>query len=118
VRTFGVTEQTQAIGLHATNHSQIRKKMLAVKTKVKAALGGLRYSGLRVLCGDAFWDALIDDKGSGISHHTHAATTCRGSANARTGVGPLVTAVSGTHSRDCRRNALRGTIMALPNGIV
>lgn len=59
---FGVTQQTKAIGLHATNSSQIRAKMFDVHKMILAALGGVGYSGARVLCGDDFWAALIADK--------------------------------------------------------
>jgi len=58
---FGVNQQTQALGLHATNRSQIRQKMFAVNGKVATALDGTPYSGMTVLCGDNFWSALLDD---------------------------------------------------------
>jgi hypothetical protein len=59
---FGVTQQTKAIGLHATNNSGIRAKMFEVATMVQSALGGVAYRGIRVMCGDAFWIALLSDK--------------------------------------------------------
>jgi hypothetical protein len=59
---FGVTQQTQAIGLHSTNRSQIRNKMFLVTKMIRSALGGTAYTGKRVLCGDDFWAALLDDK--------------------------------------------------------
>jgi hypothetical protein len=59
---FGVTQQTKALGLHATNRSQIATKMHQVRIQVRTGLGGVPWTGLRVYCGDAFWQALIDDK--------------------------------------------------------
>jgi hypothetical protein len=59
---FDVAQQTKAVGLHATNSSAIRDKMFDVRKKIKAALGGTPYTGLRVLCGDDFWSALLEDK--------------------------------------------------------
>lgn len=59
---FGVQQQTKALGLHATNRSQIRGKMFEVAEQVESALGGNPYSGIRVLCGSTFWAALLEDK--------------------------------------------------------
>ena len=55
---FGVTQQTHglALGTAATN---VRNKVIEAKRKVEAALGGLSYTGLRVLCSPAFFDALV-----------------------------------------------------------
>ena len=55
---FGVTQQNHALALSnaATN---VRNKVVEAKRKVEAALGGLSYTGLRVLCSPAFFDALI-----------------------------------------------------------
>ena len=60
--TFGVSQQDQAIGLHATNSSKIREKALLVRKKVREGLGGLPWRGVRVLCSDDFWVALLEDK--------------------------------------------------------
>lgn len=60
--TFGVSQNTEALGLHITNSSSIRKKMRSVIGKVKTALGATPYRGLRVLCSSDFWDALVEDK--------------------------------------------------------
>lgn len=59
--TLGVTQQTQAMRFHATSRSAARNKaFLAIKI-VKAALGGIPFTGLTALCGDDFWAALIGD---------------------------------------------------------
>jgi hypothetical protein len=60
--TFGVTQQTQAMGWHKTNSSNFREKCLEVKKKIRAGLGGIPYRGVRVLCSDEHWAALIEDK--------------------------------------------------------
>lgn len=59
---FEVTQQTKAMGLSKTNASEIRAKVMDVKKMVRAALGGTTWTGLHVLCGDAFWEALLEDK--------------------------------------------------------
>lgn len=58
---FGVTQQTKAIGLSAVASSGIRADMMDVKKKIRTALGGIPWMGVRVLCGDAFWAALLED---------------------------------------------------------
>jgi hypothetical protein len=59
---FGVVQQTKAMGLHATNSSAIRTKMFDVNKMIQAALAGVAYRGVRVMCGDDFWAALLSDK--------------------------------------------------------
>lgn len=59
---FGVVQQTKALGLHATNRSQIRQKMFEVEGMIQDALGGVPYSGILVMAGSDFWKALVDDK--------------------------------------------------------
>ena len=58
---FGVTQQTQAMGFHASNHSAARGKAFLAIKMVKAALGGIPWTGLTALCGDDFWSALLGD---------------------------------------------------------
>lgn len=70
---FEVTQQTQALGLHSTNRSQIRNKMFTVAQKVEDALQGTPYTELRVLCGDTLWAALIDDKDTRDTYLNQAA---------------------------------------------
>jgi len=60
--TFGVSQQTHALALSTTVSSAIRKKMFEVLQKVNSALDGVSYNGITVLCGDAFWAALLEDK--------------------------------------------------------
>jgi hypothetical protein len=59
---FGVAQQTKAIGLHVTNSSSIRAKMFDVYKMIQGALLGVGYNGVRVMCGDDFWAALLADK--------------------------------------------------------
>lgn len=55
---FGVAQQTHSLVL-GTSTTKVRNKVIEAKRKVEAALGGLSYSGLRVLCSPAFFDALV-----------------------------------------------------------
>lgn len=59
---FNVSQQSQALGLHSTNRSQIRQKMFTVATKVETGLGGIPYTGIDAYCSDTFWSSLLDDK--------------------------------------------------------
>lgn len=59
---FGVTQQTQALGLSSSTSSKIRQKAFEIRKKVRAGMGGGAWTGLRCLCGDALWAALIEDK--------------------------------------------------------
>ena len=61
---FAVAQQTQAMNLHKTNTSYFREQLFNVRKKVRVGLGGIPGSdgSLRVLCGDAFWAALLEDK--------------------------------------------------------
>ncbi|PJC14279.1 MAG: major capsid protein E [Comamonadaceae bacterium CG_4_9_14_0_8_um_filter_57_21] len=56
--TFGVSQQTHSLIL-GTAGTKVRIKVVEAKRKVEAALGGLAYSGLRVLCSPSFFDALV-----------------------------------------------------------
>lgn len=56
--TFGVTQQTHSLVL-GTAGTKVRLKLIEAKRKVEAALGGLSYTGLRVLCSPSFFDALV-----------------------------------------------------------
>lgn len=60
--TFNVSQNTKALGLHATNSSGVRGKMFESHKLVATALGGTPYSRPVALCGDNFWAALIEDK--------------------------------------------------------
>lgn len=59
--TFGTSRQTQGMGLHATNKSGIRGKCFEIRKKIRTGMGGAPWSGVRALCGDDFWAALIED---------------------------------------------------------
>lgn len=55
---FGVTQQTHAMAL-TTDATKVKQKVVEAKRKVEDALGGLSYTGMRVLCSEGFWDALV-----------------------------------------------------------
>lgn len=57
--TFGVSQQTTAMAL-TTSTTKLRQKVLDILTKVESALGGVPYSGVRVLCGATFWSEFIE----------------------------------------------------------
>ncbi|UZZ64511.1 major head protein [Curvibacter phage PCA1] len=56
--SFGVTQTTHNLVL-GTGTTKVRNKIVEAKRKVEAALGGLSYKSLRVLCSATFFDALI-----------------------------------------------------------
>lgn len=56
--SFGVAQQSHNLVL-GTNTTKVRNKVVEAKRKVEAALGGLAYKSLRVLCSATFFDALI-----------------------------------------------------------
>lgn len=58
---FGVAAQTVDFDLD-TATTEVRLKCLDVIEKVETALGGLSFSGIRVLCGASFWRKLIAHK--------------------------------------------------------
>lgn len=55
---FGVSQQSHSLELDQTG-TKVRKEIVVAKRKVEDALGGLMYSGLRVLCGSGFFDAFV-----------------------------------------------------------
>lgn len=60
--TFGVAQQTHAMGWHVSNSSAARTKCTEVLAKIEDALGGIPFSGVRVLCGATFWASMLEDK--------------------------------------------------------
>ena len=56
--SFGVAQQTHSLILGTTT-TKVRNKIVEAKRKIEAQLGGIMYTGLRVLCSAAFFDALI-----------------------------------------------------------
>lgn len=56
--TFGVAQTTHSLVLGTTS-TKVGLKVVEAKRKIEAALGGLMYSGLRVLCSASFFDALV-----------------------------------------------------------
>lgn len=58
---FGVTQDT--IGFDLDNASTVvRQKSLSLIESIEDSLGGLSFSGIRVLCGKTFWSKLIEHK--------------------------------------------------------
>lgn len=55
---FGVAQQSHSLVL-GTAGTNVRNKVIEAKRKMEAALGGLSYSGIRVLCSSTFFDALV-----------------------------------------------------------
>lgn len=58
---FGVTQQVISFAL-ADSATIVRNKVLDLMEKIEDALGGLSFSGVRVLCGKSFWATLIEHK--------------------------------------------------------
>jgi hypothetical protein len=58
---FGVAQQTLGMALDVATTS-VRAKVLALLEMVEDALGGLSFTGIRVLCGKTFWAELIEHK--------------------------------------------------------
>lgn len=56
--TFGLSQQTHDMNLDSDS-TKVRLVAIAVKRKIEDALGGLPYTGVRVLCSDTFFDALV-----------------------------------------------------------
>lgn len=55
---FGVGPQTHNMVLGTTT-TKVILKVIEAKRKIEAALGGLMYTGMRVLCSQSFFDALV-----------------------------------------------------------
>ena len=75
---FGVTQDVIdfALDVDTTN---IRLKILALLESIEDSLGGLSFTGVRVLCGKTFWSSLIEHKMVKESYlGTLAANTLRG----------------------------------------
>ncbi len=76
--TFGVTQDTIDFALDVVD-TNIRLKILALLESIEDSLGGLPFSGVRVLCGKTFWSSLIEHKMVKESYlATAAANTLRG----------------------------------------
>lgn len=56
--TFGVSQTSHSLVLGTTG-TKVALKVVEAKRKLEAALGGLMYTGLRVLCSATFFDALV-----------------------------------------------------------
>lgn len=58
---FGVSQQTVNFAL-TTGTTNVRQKVLEMQEKTEDALGGLSFTGIRVLCGKNFWSEHIEHK--------------------------------------------------------
>lgn len=56
---FGVSQQTLGMAL-TTGTTKVRQKIMTMLEYIEDALGGLSFSGVRVLCGKTFWPELIE----------------------------------------------------------
>jgi hypothetical protein len=56
---FGVSQQTLGMAL-TTGTTKVRQKIMTMLEYIEDALGGLSFSGVRVLCGKNFWSELIE----------------------------------------------------------
>lgn len=56
---FGVSQQVVNFAL-GTAGTKVRAKVLELLEKIEDALGGLAFTGVRVLCGKTFWADLIE----------------------------------------------------------
>lgn len=75
---FGVSQDTIDFVLDDAN-TNVRLKCLALIESVEDSLGGLSFSGIRVLCGKTFWSSLIEHKSVKESYlATVAASELRG----------------------------------------
>lgn len=59
---FGVSQQTLDFDISGTTATNVRAKVLTMMEYIEDALGGLSFSGIRVLCGKTFWAELIEYK--------------------------------------------------------
>ena len=75
---FNVTQDTISFAL-GTPTTNIRLKVLALLESIEDSLGGLSFSGVRVLCGKTFWSSLIEHPMVKESYlGTQAANSLRG----------------------------------------
>lgn len=58
-QTFDFSQLVKNMAL-TTDATKVRSEVVDVKRSIEAALGGLQYSGLRVLCSASFFDAFVD----------------------------------------------------------
>lgn len=59
---FGVSQQTLDFDISGTTATDVRGKVMTMLEYIEDALGGLSFSGVRVLCGKTFWKELIEYK--------------------------------------------------------
>lgn len=59
---FGVSQQTLSMGFSSSASSSARTKITTLHEYIEAALDGVDYSGVHVICSSGFWKALLEDK--------------------------------------------------------
>ncbi len=59
---FGVAQQTKSMALSSSVSSLARQKHVELMELIEAHLGGLTFTGVRVLCSSGYWKALLEDK--------------------------------------------------------
>lgn len=75
---FGVSQDNLPFDLDSATFS-VRAATLDLLTSIEDSLGGLSFTGVRVLCGSVFWKKLIEHKSVKESYlATEAASTLRG----------------------------------------
>lgn len=75
---FGVSQDNLPVDLDSATFD-LRDFILTLLTSIEDSLGGLSFSGVRVLCGQTFWAKLIKHKSVKESYlATQAAATLRG----------------------------------------
>lgn len=112
---FGVSQETQSMALSATQSSKAREKAELVKEKIEAALDGVPYTGIRVICSPGFWKLLLEDKDNKESVlNWNAAASLRGDTRDAISLNGL------THERYRGTSAVKVTddcAYAVPEGV-
>jgi len=112
---FGVSQQTVDMDLDVTT-TDVRGKALTILENIEDALGGLSFTGVRVLCGKTFWNNLISHKMVKESYlNTLAANTLRGDPRMEFEFGGII------WERYRGTSAVKvadGEAFALPEGVV
>jgi len=60
--TFGVSQQSLAMGWNPSATSSARTKATTLLSYIEDALAGVPFSGVRVLCGSTFWTNMLEDQ--------------------------------------------------------
>jgi hypothetical protein len=75
---LGQTQTSVGMALNSTS-TKVRTKILSVLSAIEEALDGVAFTGVRVLCGAAFWEALVEHENVVSTYlGTQAAADLRG----------------------------------------